>query len=285
MKFRLIDKLTLGYILFNIILIIFGWNWVHEPQKNIIVFSTFGISLYLFVKFEEKYKFVKFLKDWSPFIFFGYFFEATTSMNLIFIHHYIDPFFQKIDLAIFGYQPAIEWGRSLDNFFWQEWFHFAYFSYYLMIFGIAVWLYLKRRKNFYQYTFLVFFLFYVCYITYIFLPVIGGRFWQENMDIATKYRYGIFTRLMAFIYTNSPHKGAAFPSSHVAVALVVSLYAYKVKKMLGYILLFVTFSLAIATVYCHYHYFIDTIFGILYAIIFYIVGLKFYNNYERIIDV
>jgi len=257
-----------------------GWKRIEHSIKHLIVFSAFAVILFVCRNKEDKSKFCRFIADLHPYIFFAYFFESTSSMNLVFFHDYIDPFFLKIDNFIFGYQPTIEWGRRLDNYFWQEWFHFAYFAYYPMIVGMGIWLYLKRKEDYYRFTFLVFFLFYLCYVTYVFLPVIGGRFYDVNMSVTQEYRYGIFTRIMAFIYRNTHHRGAAFPSSHVAVALIVSLYAYKVKKVLGSIMLFITFSLAIATVYCHYHYFIDTIFGILYSVTAYATGLKIYSKYK-----
>ena len=278
-NFKLLDKFTFVYIFFNILIIIFGWNYVKEPAKNLIIFLSFFLILFLSRKYQNKTGLLKFIADLHPYLFFAYFFETISSMNLVFFHNYIDPFFQKIDKFIFGYQPTIKWGRALDNYFWQEWFHFAYFSYYPMIVGVGLWLYIKRKEDFFRFTFLVYFLFYLCYVTYIFLPVIGGRFYDINMEITKEYRYGVFTRIMAFIYRNSPHKGGAFPSSHVAVALMVSLYAYKIKRKLGSILIFITFSLAIATIYCHYHYFIDTIFGIFYSILAYYFGLKIYRRY------
>ncbi len=278
-KLKLLDKFTIAYIFFNFVILGIGWARIHHPLKNLVVFSIFLLILIFSRLYEDKNKILKIIADLHPYLFFAFFFEATSSMNLVFFKDYIDPFFQKIDKFIFGYQPTIVWGRKLDNYFWQEWFHFAYFSYYPMIVGVGIWLYSKRKEDFYRFTFLVYFLFYLCYVTYIFLPVIGGRYYDMNMQLTKEYRYGIFTKIMAFIYRNSPHKGGAFPSSHVAVALIVSLYSYRVKKILGSVLIFITFSLAIATVFCHYHYFIDTVFGIFYSILAYWLGLKIYRRY------
>jgi membrane-associated phospholipid phosphatase len=258
-----------------------GWNRVIRPHVHFPVF--FGIGLFVFSTskwYELKpNKWLRIVRDWYPVLLFVYFFEATTNMNHIVFSDFIDPFFQKIDARLFGYQPALVWGKVLDNYFWQELFHFAYFVYYLIP-VLFVFLYLKNRQLYAMFSFTVTFVFFVCYLTYIFLPVIGGRWWEIKEgfpSITTEYRYGVFTRMMAWIYRVSVHRGGAFPSSHVAISIVANIIAFEYKKLVGWILLPVTILLAIATVHCHYHYFIDTIFGVFYGIGFYFLGLKLYK--------
>ncbi|MDY6915301.1 MAG: phosphatase PAP2 family protein, partial [Candidatus Cloacimonadota bacterium] len=122
------------------------------------------------------------------------------------------------------------------------------------------------------------------YVTYMILPVIGGRWWEimEGTEkLTTQMRHGIFTRIMALIYRGTTHQGGAFPSSHVAVAVVANLIAYFYNKKLGWSLFPLTFLLSISTVYCHYHYFIDTIFGLLYGIIFFFISIKLYGKLDN----
>jgi len=278
-KTRLIDIITILYSLINIIYIFFGWQNVHNPKVHFTAFSLIflGIITLRYLSNKHESLIIRLIGEWYPVLLFGYFFEATSAVNKVVFRDYLDPFFQRIDFLLFGYQPAALWGQRFDNVILQELLHFAYFSYYLMIFGVTAYFYFKDMENFHRHIFLVSFLFYSCYIIYMILPVAGGRALPGLMELTTEYRYGIFTRIMAFIYEKTTHWGGAFPSSHVAVALIISYSSFKIKSWVGYSLLFISSLLTISTVYCHYHYFIDTIFGVFFSIIFFYLGKYIYS--------
>ena len=137
---------------------------------------------------------------------------------------------QKIEAAIFGYQPALVWGTKYSNYFLQEFFHFWYLSFYIMIIGVGIIFYKNNRDNFHRYYFAVIFVFFSSYVFYYFVPVVGGRFWPETLALSKLYRYGIFTRIMAFVYNRTGHWGGAIPSSHVAVAVAVTAASFRIIK-------------------------------------------------------
>jgi membrane-associated phospholipid phosphatase len=285
-KLRPIEIITLSYIVINLIIILGGWKKVINPHVHFPVFLGIGIVLLGINKWYEfkPYKWLMIVRDWYPVTLFVYLFEATSNLNRILFSDFIDPFFQRIDFWIFGNQPALVWGKVLDNYFWQELFHFAYFSYYLIP-VLFIFVYLRDKELYLKLAFTITFTFFVCYLTYIFLPVIGGRWWEimeGYPSLTTQYRYGIFTRIMAFIYSTTSHQGGAFPSSHVAVSIVANIIAFEYKKLVGWILVPVTILIAISTVHCHYHYFIDTIFGVLYGFGFYFLGLKLYRRMLKV---
>jgi membrane-associated phospholipid phosphatase len=99
-------------------------------------------------------------------------------------------------------------------------------------------------------------------LMYTLFPVIGGRYFSSAMEICTTYRYGLFTRAMALIYTLSPHHGGAFPSSHVAIAIICNIALGQYRPRYGWYLLPVTILLCVSTVYCHYHYAVDVAAGV-----------------------
>jgi membrane-associated phospholipid phosphatase len=282
---RPLDIITLSYIALNLLLFLVGWKRIIRPHVHFPIFLGIGIFILFLCKLDDikPSKSVKIMRDWFPLFLFVYFFEATSNVKHILFSNFLDHFFQQIDEWMFGYQPALVWGKVLDNYFWQELFHFAYFAYYLIPF-LFVFLYLHDKKIFAKFAFTVSFVFYVCYLTYNFLPVIGGRWWEimEGAEqLTTQYRYGPFTRIMAYIYRTTVHQGGAFPSSHVAVSIVANIIAFEYKKILGWIFLPITILLTISTVHCHYHYFIDTIFGVFYGFGFYYLGLKLYSYLQK----
>jgi membrane-associated phospholipid phosphatase len=82
------------------------------------------------------------------------------------------------------------------------------------------------------------------------------------MELTKVYRAGPFTHIMVFIYRSSHHLGGAFPSSHVAIAIVLTTGALRFARRLGYLFVLISLFLSLATVYCHYHWFIDAVMGI-----------------------
>jgi membrane-associated phospholipid phosphatase len=212
---------------------------------------------------------------------FGYFFEITTIANKVFFSDFIDSFFIRIDQWIFGYQPVIEWGlRFENNLIIQEILYFSYFTYYLLFPGVGIFVYLKQREFFSKYTFTVVFSFYACYLTYLVLPVVGGRYLPELAEIAVTFKGGLFRRIMAFIYTHSNHFGSAFPSSHVALAITANIAVWHYFGRIGYYLIPIPVLIIVATVFCHYHYFIDAVFGVIYGVGLYYPAVKLYDKLE-----
>ncbi len=203
-----------------------------------------------------------FLRGIYPVLLFGYFYTSGHVFNRIIFRDWLDPWFMGIDKSIFGYYPSLLWGQVYSHWLIQEVFHAAYFCYYPMILGLPVYLYFKQPKAFKELIFNLTFVFYLCYTIYSVLPVIGGRFIPEAMELTKSYRAGLFTHIMVFIYRTSNHLGGAFPSSHIAVTLVLTVAALRFVRPLGYVFCIIAFFLSLATVYCHYHWFIDAVAGI-----------------------
>jgi membrane-associated phospholipid phosphatase len=273
-----IDIISLFYVLFSLVYIAIGYKRVPDAAWHFGAFLAIGFFILLLTRIHHQKSGIvlSFFRYWYPFILLNYFFQASTIVNHVIFPSFIDGFFQDIDKMIFGYQPVREWGMRYSNVIIQEVFHFAYASYYLVVPGIAFLIFFRKREYFEKYVFTVAFVFYACYITYYFLPVVGGRYWQDLYELTMTFRGGPFTRIMAFIYTQSQHFGSAFPSSHVAITVVVNIATFNYSRKLAYWLAPLSFILSIATVYCHYHYFIDAVFGILYGVGSYYPAIKLY---------
>ena len=150
-----------------------------------------------------------------------------------------------------------------------------------MIAGVGIALFLRSRQQFFHYVSVVSFLFYVCYLIYIVLPVIGSRAFFRQVDgyalpaatqqLAVTDAYpeavqaGVFFGLMRWIYRVFEAPGAAFPSSHVAVALCTVFFSFRYLRRIRYLHLAVAVLLCLSTVYCRYHYVVDVLAGLVTA--------------------
>ncbi len=163
-----------------------------------------------------------------------------------------------------------------------------------MIAGVGLWLFLKDKNQFQHFISVVSFVFYCCFVVYIILPVVGPRiFYREVVDVElpkelahlvvpvfpAAVQSGLFYKIMGIIYDCFEAPGAAFPSSHVAVALTTVYFSFKYLRQIRYPHLIVATLLCASTVYCRYHYLVDVIAGAITTIITVSIGNKLYFKF------
>jgi membrane-associated phospholipid phosphatase len=149
-----------------------------------------------------------------------------------------------------------------------------------MIPGCGLALYRQDRQRFFHYISLVSFVFYACFLVYIFLPVVGPRiFYRDfgNFDLPAAVmpahvpefpaavQKGVFYQIMALIYHHFETPGAAFPSSHVAVAVTTLYFSFRYLRAIRWAHAVVVVLLCLSTVYCRYHYAVDVPAGLVMA--------------------
>ncbi len=218
------------------------------------------VAAFVIIRLDDAFdsEVLHFFRYWYQPITYTFFYEAVCSLNHFMIPHNLDPFFQHLDRMLFGMQPSVEMARRISAKPVAEFMYIFYFSYYLLIPILGFSLYCGRRRLFPGFLLRVSAVFYVCYVFFVLLPVIG----PDTMGVAPPPGY-IFHDIMAFIYKHGEIGGGSFPSSHVAVALTVTLVAAKYRpRMFRYFFLPDVILLSIATVYLRYHYVVDVFAGI-----------------------
>lgn len=226
------------------------------------------------------------LRHFYPIIFYTGFYRETGELNHVFVDHYLDGFFASIDRAVFGFQPSAFLMERLPHTWLSELLYASYFSYYIMIVGMGLALYFQGKRQFFRYVSVASFVFYCCYLTYIFVPVVGSRvFWapvdglpQEALfdfyplSFPEAVQAGPFFHIMGFIYKHFEAIGAAFPSSHVAIALCTLYFSWTYLPRIRHLHTVVVILLCIATVYCRYHYVVDIFAGAITGIVLLLIG-------------
>lgn len=226
---------------------------------------------------------LEFFRHFYPVLLFVFFYNETGVLNRMFVSDYVDPFFLRLEQRLFNGQPCIEFMERLPYVVVSEVFYAAYFSYYIMIGGVGLALFWRQRTAFHHYVSVLSFVFYACYLTYIFLPVAGPRgLFREiggyrislaDAGLAVQPSFpeaiqrGPFNRIMAFLYDNFEAMGAAFPSSHVAIAVCTCWFSWLYLPRIRWIHTVMVILLCLSTVYCRYHYVVDVIAGVLAALV------------------
>jgi membrane-associated phospholipid phosphatase len=171
-----------------------------------------------------------------------------------------DALVQRWERALFGGQPSLEWTRAFPSPAWSALMHGAYLSYYLVLAASPLGLWLAGRRERARRTVLVMMAtFYVCYVAFLAFPVAGPRyFFPPATNAATAIPVAAFAH---WLLQSGSAWGTAFPSSHVAVALVAAACAWRGFRPLGAVLVPAAVLLSLATVYCQCHYAVDAVAG------------------------
>jgi len=189
---------------------------------------------------------------------------------------YHDRTIQAWELALFGMQPSHDWAGRAPWLLFSEAVHLGYLSYYFMIFGPPLILYLAgRRREFAGAQLAIIATFVVCYTVFILFPVEGPRYaWPAPPGIPD----GPIRSFALMLLEGGSSRGTAFPSSHAAVAVAATIGGLWYQRKVGMLTAGMTVLLVLGAVYGGYHYAIDMIVGILVGAVTSVLVLR---RFER----
>jgi len=205
----------------------------------------------------------RFLGDWYPiFLLLGLYAEVgVVNLDLGFQH---DQTIQRLEQWMFGSQVSYRWIREWPNALFSWVMHGCYLAYYAILCASPLGLWLSGRRDAARRTiFGVMAAFYVCYVVFLFFPVAGPRY---AFDLAHNTATAVWpARAAQWVLDRGDSWGAAFPSSHVAAAVVAALCALRYWRALGLLLTPLTIGLVLSVVYGQFHYAVDAVAGLIVA--------------------
>jgi membrane-associated phospholipid phosphatase len=280
-NYTFVDYATQGYILL-VALIILALHGTSVPDWKLRIATHLGaiVLVHLLIAAQARLptnRALDFLRHFYPILLYTWLYGESGELNQMVFHGYLDAHFLRFEQWLFGWQPGIELMDRLPVRVVAEVLYASYFSYYLMIIGVGLALLLRDRRQFAHYISVVSLIFYACYLTYVFVPVVGPRILCDNIvpnppldaigltappTVPAAVAAAFFYRLMALIYDHFETPGAAFPSSHVAVAIVTVYFSFLYLRRIRWFHLTVAALLCVATVYGRYHYVADIVAGV-----------------------
>ena len=255
----LIDRCTLGYALVAAALL--AWRVPTASLPTFLVVHGLLVTLAVLMPRARRSGSVgQFMGDWYPLLILMVLYTEVGLANLADGRAY-DRLVLGWEQAIFGFQPAREWIRVYPSV-WLSWLlHLGYLAYYPIVLAppLAFWITGRHEAMRLAITTIAV-TFYLCYLMYLLFPVVGPRFVFPAADnAATRTAIAQFT---ARFLEHVAAWGAAFPSSHVAVAVAATVIALRDWRALGLALAVPTTLLALGSVYGQFHYALDAIAGL-----------------------
>ncbi len=165
---------------------------------------------------------------------------------------------------LFGGEVSRSWWQAHPSQIWSAVLHGAYLAYYgVLAAPLVCFLARGRIRDARRLVDWLIPTFLICYAVFLSFPVAGPYYEFPRPDgrllanPAARLVYATLERGSAY--------GAAFPSSHVAAALVATAAAFAGSRTLGACLAPLAGLLAIAVVYCQMHYAVDALAGAVLA--------------------
>lgn len=293
-RYRLADYLTQGYMaLVALLILLFHDGQVPGWPLYLVghVAAITGVHGLICLHERRGGRLLDALRAFYPILLYTLFYVETHKLMYMFVSFRLDAHFIAVDQAWFGLQPSRALIQWLPYWWVSEPLYLAYFSYYGMVAGVGVGLYVLNRREFARYVTVISFVFYVCYLIYIFLPVLG----PYDPDVVASHAgaerligvkvlppgltAGPFFNIMRRVYMAVESRGgAAFPSSHVAVAIATLCFSWRYLRRVRWVHLVFVVLLAVSTVYCGYHYAVDVLGGMVTAAVLTPLGWWLYDR-------
>jgi len=173
---------------------------------------------------------------------------------------YHDATVQGWEAAVFRGQPARTFAGALPFQWLSELLHAGYLAYYLLIFVPPLWLLARRQRRAFAETVLA--LTVVCLTSWVLFaawPVVGPRYlWAAPAGVPD----GPFRRIAVSLLAAGSSKGAAFPSSHMAVSAAQAVMAWRWQgRAMRWAVTGVATLVGVGAVYGGFHYGVDILAG------------------------
>jgi len=206
---------------------------------------------------------------WAPLLYWAFYHQVETLWPVL-RSAPLDAGLAALEARLWGFQPALAFRAALPYRWLSELFCFAYFAYYAFVPALGLTVLARRGYRAAERIILAATAcFYACYTWFWLLPTVGPQYWLppgRGPELKPGY---LFNHLLYFLTSGGEIRGGAFPSSHVAVALLLTLRARRAAPALFPAMALVTALMLPAVVYLGAHYALDVPAGLLTGLLAY----------------
>jgi len=232
---------------------------------------------------------LRFVRTFYPQLLLALFFEESILLSVeVFRGLAFDGLIASIDKTLFGFQPSRRFHESLAGFpAINELMFGGYFLYYIL-FAVTPWIpYFSGRKEVAEREIFVYVaMMTVIFVWYLFFRVEGPKYWFPDLrdQAYGEFSGGLFVVFFRDMFRNTQLYGAAFPSTHVAFSLLMTIYAGRTKPRLLWLYIPCFLLISTATVYIYAHYFTDIVGGIVATLVLEPPLWRLYPRFKRLLD-
>lgn len=209
-------------------------------------------------------------------------YESISGLLPIFAGEYrFDSYIDGLDKQIFGISPTV-WMQAFIHPVLTEFLYILYFIYFILPVLLVFLLYRKKAFKHVEISlFTLFINYYGAYISYFIFPVEGPRYFLAGEHTKNLDGLILSSPLRDFINFCEPSTLDCFPSLHASILVVITLLAKKYYKSLLKPFFYLSIIIIFSLVYLRYHYILDILTGIIWAVISVYLGALLYDKFEN----
>jgi hypothetical protein len=269
--FRLLDAVIAVYlILASVPLTVGAARGAPGAAQPLLVnlAALAGLALVCALSSRSRWWFLVLLRlSYGPLLY-AVLYRETASIWPLLYEQPFDGLLVRIEELLWGTQPSLAFSQHAPWPWLSELFCAAYYAYYFftpaMLFTVLL---TRGYPTAERVIFTTTLCFSVCYTLFWLFPTVGPHYWFPPHTGPQLYQGYVFNHLL-FLFTNSGEvPTGAFPSSHIAVATVLTIQAHRFAPPLFPFMLAVTLLMWPAVVYLRAHYAIDVPAGILMGLL------------------
>jgi hypothetical protein len=265
--FRLLDAIIAGYVVVVSVPLALGAargtsGCAQQLLVNLAVLSGLALVCVLSRR-SRRWSFAFLRLSYGPALF-AVLYRQTATVWPVFYERPFDAWLVHIEQALWGSQPSLVFAQHAPWRWLSELFCAAYYAYYYFIPAMLFTVLLTRGYRIAEHVvFSTTLCFLICYTLFWLFPTVAPHYWFPPHAGPQLYHGYLFNHLL-FLFTAAGEVPAgAFPSSHIAVALLLTIQAHRFAPRLFPFMLAVTVMMCPAVVYLRAHYAVDVPAGLL----------------------
>jgi membrane-associated phospholipid phosphatase len=261
---RWTTTLTASYLALTAALIATLGQAVPGRASLVVLHLTLSASLLILDRARPS-GILRVIRDWHPLLLFPFLYKEVELLAGGIGDWRLTAAIPAWEAALFAGQPSLYLSDRLAFVPLSEYLHFCYLAYVILIPSVAAYWYVSgRRAAFGELLLMLSIVMLGSYLFFILLPVDSPYYLSQRLGPPLSGHF--FFDLVHQVSAHGGARGGAFPSAHVSGAVVVSLVAWRHQPPLAYVLVPITLSVMIATVYGRFHYVVDALAGAALAI-------------------
>ncbi len=269
-RFRLYPEEVLCILFFGMLLFL-SWRFGTDIKGPTVmvraVINVFLIILGIALLSGKFGVLLKVVRNWIPIVFILIAYENLGDLVHLVNPHDADPALVEIDAALFlGHNPTLMLERVIRPWF-SEIMHMCYVNYYPFLPVIGFVLYMGRDYHRFRNVMMSVILgFYLGYVGYLLVPTVGPRYHMADLfTVSVEGTTMLSSKVYEMLNALESTRRDCFPSLHTAITVIVTVYAFRYRRWLFWLMLPFCLGIIMATMYLRYHYVIDVIAGLAHA--------------------
>ncbi len=193
----------------------------------------------------------------------------------------LDGAIYRLDLALFGFEPALSWDRFVTPAT-TEWFSFFYYSYFFILcaYLLPMAVFEKRLRILSELSVGLLFVVCVGHSLYLAVPGLGPHAYLQGQfqhELQGSFWWPTVKAAVDSVGGDGASRKDIFPSLHTACPTFLTLFSFRNRAHRPYryvwpVTAFFTSQIIIATMFLRWHYLIDVIAGLTLATIAFLVS-------------